>query len=48
MLLGADRYWDVAFMDSPCMFACIEGVAKLKLDDGCNDGAAAVEKFGEN
>ena len=26
----------------------IDGVAKLKLDDCCNDGAVAVEKFGEN
>jgi len=27
---------------------CIDGVAKVKLDDCGNDGAEAVEKFGEN
>lgn len=48
MLPDVDRYCDVGFIERPCMLVCSEGVAKLKLADGCSDEAVDVEKLGEN
>jgi len=45
MLVGVDRYCEVAVIGRLCMLPWTDGVTKLKLEDACSDGAVAVEKL---